>query len=99
MAARKIGWYKKKNLNLNLIFRVCNQKFHYYFFFFFSTLGLTPEMLFRAADKEYTGALLLDDFRNFLLKLKLGLSPAQISRILFLCNEDCSGIIRREDYY
>lgn len=56
-------------------------------------------MVFRAADKDSAGTVLVDDFRIFLSKLKLGLSHSQISRLMFLCDEDCSGVIRKDEFY
>lgn len=35
-------------------------------------MGLTPEMLFRAADKKQTNSILVEEFKQFLLRLKLG---------------------------
>ena len=41
----------------------------------------------------------MNEFRKFLMKLKLGLTNSQISRILFLCDEDCSGVIKKDEFY
>jgi len=43
-------------------------------------LNMTLEMLHRAADTRLTGSVALDDFKNFLVRIKLKLSPAQMSR-------------------
>ena len=55
-------------------------------------------MIFRAADRECTGSILVDEFRIFLNKLKLGLTHSQISRLIFLCDEECTGVIRKDEY-
>jgi hypothetical protein len=43
-------------------------------------LNMTLEMLHRSADTRLTGSIALEDFKQFLLKIKLKLSPAQMSR-------------------
>lgn len=62
-------------------------------------LGLSLEMIFRAADEQSQGTILLEDLKLFLKKAKFKLAPAQMSRFLFLVDEDCSGSIARSDYY
>lgn len=42
--------------------------------------GLTLEMLFRAADKEGTGTLSIEEFRIFLTGLKLPIPQSQLAR-------------------
>ena len=42
--------------------------------------GLTLEMIFRAFDVEGKGSIIFDDFRLYLSKLKLGLTPPQITK-------------------
>lgn len=62
-------------------------------------LGLTLEMLYRAADVSSQGNISLEEFKLFLRKVKLKLVPAQLTRFLFLVDEDCSGLIAKEDFY
>ena len=56
-------------------------------------------MLFRAADKQQVNQITVDEFRILLQKLKLGLTGSQISRIVYICDEDCSGTIRKDEFY
>jgi Ca2+-binding EF-hand superfamily protein len=56
-------------------------------------------MLFRAADKDCSNVVAVDYFRSFLMRLRLGLSQSQISRIIYLCDEECTGVIRRDEFY
>lgn len=59
---------------------------------------LTLEALHRAADRQNTGKVPLEEFRAFLLGMKLRLSPAVVARFLYLVDEDCTGTVSREDY-
>lgn len=45
-------------------------------------IGINLEMIFRAADVQRKGLILLDEFRLFLKKLKLNLSDKEINIIL-----------------
>lgn len=62
-------------------------------------MGLTLEMVFRAADLMCSGSVSLEDLKLFLKKAKFRLAPAQMSRFLFLVDEDCSGSVSRNDFY
>lgn len=62
-------------------------------------IGLSLEMLYRAADMSSQGQMTLEDFKLFLKKIKLKLAPAQLTRFLFLVDEDCSGTVTKEDFY
>ena len=61
-------------------------------------LGLTLEMLYRACDKDYSGIVYLEDFRTFLRKLKLNVPRSHIARFLYVVDEECTGLIRRQEY-
>lgn len=61
-------------------------------------LGLTLEMLFRAADVETKGFVYVEEFRMFLSKLKLGLSQAEINKLLHLFDEEWTGCVKKDDY-
>ena len=56
-------------------------------------------MVFRAADEKYEGQLLLEDFKIFLRRIRLNLTPGQITRFLFLVDEECRGTITKQDYF
>ena len=62
-------------------------------------MGFTLEMIFRAADSESQGRVMLEDLKLFLKKIKFKLAAAQLSRFLFLVDEDCTGTVTRNDYY
>jgi len=55
-------------------------------------------MLFRAADSESKGCIFVEEFRLFLNKLKLGLSQAEINKLLHMFDEEWTGSIKRDDY-
>ena len=61
-------------------------------------LGLSLEMLYRAADVESKGCLFVEEFRMFLGKLKLGLSSAEINKLLHMFDEEWTGSILKDDY-
>lgn len=61
-------------------------------------IGITPESVFRIADSNYKTYVESDYFREVLSKMKLGLTPKEISCLIFIFDEACSGFITREDY-
>ena len=61
-------------------------------------LGLSLEMLYRAADVESKGCLFVEEFRMFLGKLKIGLSSAEINKLLHMFDEEWTGSILKDDY-
>ena len=61
-------------------------------------LGLNLEMLFRAANSSNKEELSLEEFRVFLKTVKLGLKDSQISRFLYVLDEDFKGSISRREY-
>jgi Ca2+-binding EF-hand superfamily protein len=61
-------------------------------------IGITPESVFRVADFAYKTYVESDYFREVLSKMKLGLTPKEISCLIFIFDEACSGFITREDY-
>lgn len=62
-------------------------------------LGLSPEMLFRASDLEGTGSIKVEDFRLFMSRVRLGLNQSQVTLIVRILDEDCSGIVNKEGIY
>ena len=61
-------------------------------------LGLNLEMLYRACDRDSNGSVYLDDFKHFLKRLNLRITASQLNRFLLMLDEDCTGIISREEY-
>lgn len=55
-------------------------------------------MLFRASDTESKGVIHMEDFRIFLSKIKLGLTTAQITKLIQIFDENWTGSIKKEDY-
>lgn len=55
-------------------------------------------MIYRAADIESKGCIYVEEFRMFLSKLKLGLSQAEINKLLHLFDEEWTGSIKKDDY-
>ena len=47
-------------------------------------IGLTPEAIYRAADRIRTGSIGIEDFKNALRTAKLGLSLAHSNRLAFM---------------
>lgn len=62
-------------------------------------MGLTLEMLFRAADSKCKGVVKLEEFKLFLQRIKLKLASAQLARFLYLVDEECTGHLERDDFY
>lgn len=60
---------------------------------------LTLEMIYRAADRNNRGKVELEQLKIFIKNMRLKLTPAQLSRFLYMIDEDCTGNIYREDYY
>ena len=60
--------------------------------------GLNLEMLFRACDKDMRGTIYLDDFKQFLRRLNLKLPLSKVNRFLHMLDEDCTGMIHRDEY-
>jgi len=61
-------------------------------------MGMNLEMLFRAADSKSTGEVSVETFRTFLQRFKLNLSRQDISKLLYLVDEDGTGLITREEF-
>ncbi|CAG9315691.1 unnamed protein product [Blepharisma stoltei] len=61
--------------------------------------NLTLEQCFRAADSNDDGTVSCDEFVKFITTLKLGLSKAQVSRLMLILDEDCSGQIESKEFY
>lgn len=61
-------------------------------------LGLSLESLFRGCDLKREGSVTIDELRIFLQKVKLHLSPSEISSVLYVLDEDCSGVINYLSY-
>ena len=61
-------------------------------------LGLTPEGVFRLADSGYRHLVDAEHFREVLGRLRLGLSQKELSCLVFVFDENCTGIITEEDY-
>ena len=61
--------------------------------------NLTMEEAFRAADEDCDGSVTCDELLKFFGRLKLGLTQAQVSRLLLILDEDFSGKIERDEFY
>ena len=62
-------------------------------------LGLTLEMIFRAADKSRKNFILLDEFRLFISKIKLNLRTVEINKLIQIFDDDCSETLKKDQYY
>lgn len=62
------------------------------------SFGITPESIFRIADFAYKGEVEADYFRQVLSKIDLGLTPREISCLIYIFDENCTGFIHRDDY-
>lgn len=60
---------------------------------------LTLEQCFRAADKDGDGQVSHQEMQNFLEQLKLSIPKSYITKFIRILDEDCSGIITKEEYY
>lgn len=61
--------------------------------------NLTMEEAFRAADEDCDGVVTCEELLKFFGRLKLGLTQAQVSRLLLILDEDFSGKIDRQEFY
>ena len=60
---------------------------------------LTLEQCFRAADKDGDGQVSHQEMQNFLEQLKLSIPKSYITNFIRILDEDCSGVITKEEYY
>lgn len=60
--------------------------------------GLTPEMLYRAADTEKTSEIPTKDFKHFLESIKFSLPKPKISRLIYILDENFDGSILEQEY-
>lgn len=63
-----------------------------------SKIGFNLEMLYRAADQESKGTLKTESLQIFLQNLKIQLSKSQLSRFIYLIDEECNGYVPYLDY-
>jgi hypothetical protein len=67
-------------------------------------INFSLEMIYRAADIKGTGMVYLEDFKLFLKKIRLPLAASHqarlslLTRFLYLIDEDCLGVLRKEDF-
>ncbi|CAD8192299.1 unnamed protein product [Paramecium pentaurelia] len=62
--------------------------------------GMTVEMLFRCADKRFTGKLTIQEFKEFLDSFFDGkIDGITLQKVALLFDDDCSGFIMREEFY
>lgn len=61
--------------------------------------NMSLEQLYRAADIDADGVLTCDELTQFIHKIKLGLTPAQITRLMLILDEDFSGRIEQKEFY
>lgn len=61
--------------------------------------SLTLEECFRAADSNFDGFVSCSEFSQFLSKLKLGISPSIISKLMYILDEDLSGKLEVNEFY
>lgn len=59
-------------------------------------VGITPEAVFRIADFGYKNVVESDYFRVVIAKMRLGLNPKEISCLIFILDENCTGFISKE---
>jgi hypothetical protein len=62
-------------------------------------LGVDLEGIFRYADVHYRNEVDSDLFRSVLSKMSLGLTLKQVSCLIFIFDEDCTGTISRNEYF
>ena len=61
--------------------------------------NLTLEQCYRAADSNGDGLVGIEELVHFMTQMKLGLTSAQISRLMLILDEDCSGQIEQQEFY
>ena len=60
---------------------------------------LTLEQCFRAADRDSDGQVTHQELQNFIESLQLSIPKSYLSKFITLLDEDCSGVITKEEYY
>jgi Ca2+-binding EF-hand superfamily protein len=61
-------------------------------------LGLNMEMLFRSCDSEYKNEVTVEEFKQFLTRLKVKFAKKDIDQLLYFADEDGTGSITREEF-
>ncbi|KAM3136011.1 hypothetical protein pb186bvf_011816 [Paramecium bursaria] len=62
--------------------------------------GMTVEMLFRCADKNFMDQLTIQELKDFLdVYFQNKLDPSILIQVATLFDDDCSGIITKEEFY
>jgi hypothetical protein len=61
------------------------------------TLGLTPEMLFRITDRKRSKSVIIEDFRETLNRIKLGLDAGVVTRVCSMVTQ--TGLLSHLDYH
>ena len=64
-----------------------------------SKRSLTLENCYRACDIDNDGVVTGEELRNFLEKLKISVEKRQILKLIEVLDENCSGIIERDELY
>ncbi|KRX01802.1 hypothetical protein PPERSA_00512 [Pseudocohnilembus persalinus] len=87
----------QNNINTNTLnFQVMHKIYN----FFKQNYGLTLEQIFRALDYNNKKIILCEDLKIFLQQYQnLKITPSQIMRIIFILDEECTGVIRKENYF
>lgn len=62
------------------------------------SFGITPQSIFRIADFTYKNQVEADYFRQVLAKIDLGLTQMEISCLIYIFDENCTGFIHRDDF-
>jgi len=60
--------------------------------------GFNCEMLYRAADVSHYKEIRTNEFKLFLEKIRLPLAKTKISRVIYVLDEDHTGIIEEQEY-
>lgn len=63
-----------------------------------ATKNMTPEMIFRMVDEAQEGLVPTYKFSLFVKSLGLALSPAEVNRLGYILDEDCSGSVSLKEY-
>lgn len=60
--------------------------------------GISPQSIFRIADFSYKGYIETEYFIKILSKINLNLSPLEISHLVYIFDEQCTGFINKDDF-
>ena len=63
-----------------------------------NSIGLTPESIFRIADVNGSKQIEYEHLQKTIMKMRLGLTPKEISSLVYMLDENCNSYISQEEF-